>query len=168
MLSSTAVRSGGKGAAVQGGTWTGGEARDLFVAQSGAYRDFRPVYPAALYEAIKGYASIKNGAKQELVVDVGCGSGQATVPLSQLYERVIAFDASAEQVREAPALPNVAYKIGAGEEIDSIVGGDDHAHVDLITVAQALHWVDVSRFYPAAAKVLRPSTGVVRHPFGPS
>jgi SAM-dependent methyltransferase len=64
---------------------------------------------------------------------------------------VVATDSSAAQVRQAAAHPSVAYYV-ASAEASSLAGGS----VELITVAQALHWFDLDRFYDEARRVLMP------------
>jgi ubiquinone/menaquinone biosynthesis C-methylase UbiE len=86
-----------------------------------------------------------------LVWDAGCGSGQAAVGLADHFTRVIATDASAEQIAHADARPNIAYAV-AGETNPAI----PNASVDLVTVAQAVHWFDRPTFYREVARVLAP------------
>jgi SAM-dependent methyltransferase len=71
------------------------------------------------------------------------------------FQRVIATDLSAAQIAHAPPLPNVEWRVAHAE--DSGIGA---ASVSLITVAQALHWFDLPRFWQEARRVLMPR-GVV-------
>jgi ubiquinone/menaquinone biosynthesis C-methylase UbiE len=71
------------------------------------------------------------------------------------FQRVIAMDLSAAQIAHAPPLPNVELRVAHAE--DSGIGA---ASVSLITVAQALHWFDLRRFWQEARRVLIPR-GVV-------
>lgn len=48
-------------------------------------------------------------------------------------------------------MPNVEWRVAAAEE-----GGLETASVDLITVAQALHWFDLPRFWAEARRVIKP------------
>jgi SAM-dependent methyltransferase len=66
----------------------------------------------------------------DAVWDCGCGSGQASVALAAHFAEVFATDVSPEQIAAAS--------------------------VDLVTVAQALHWFDVEAFYAEARRVARP------------
>ena len=62
--------------------------------------------------------------------------------LAGWFARVIATDASEKQVQNAEPHARIAYQVATAEQsrIPSVT-------VDLITVAQALHWFDLSRFY---------------------
>lgn len=64
------------------------------------------------------------------------GSGQAAVELAKRYNSVIAQDPSAEQLSAAqPQGGNIHYEVARAEATGQL----DNS-VDLITVAQALHW----------------------------
>jgi ubiquinone/menaquinone biosynthesis C-methylase UbiE len=71
--------------------------------------------------------------------------------LAELFERVIATDASEKQIGNAQAHARVEYRGTPAEE-----SGIESSSVDLITVAQALHWFDLDRFYNEIRRVLKP------------
>jgi SAM-dependent methyltransferase len=89
--------------------------------------------------------------EHELVWDCATGSGQAAVPLADHFARVIATDASAQQIANAEPHPQVEYRVAQAEQS----GLESHS-VDLVTVAQALHWFDVDAFHAEARRVLKP------------
>lgn len=89
---------------------------------------------------------------RSLAWDCATGSGQAAALLAPHFDRVIATDASADQVAHARSVPNVEYRVARAEQ-----SGIDSASVDLITVAQALHWFEFDAFFNEAERVLRPS-----------
>lgn len=120
--------------------------RDYFSACSGQYAAFRPRYPAALFQWLASATSA-----HERVWDCACGSGQASVDLAGHFREIHATDLSVEQIAHAQAHPGVHYRVGTAEE-----SGLPDASVDLVTVAQALHWFDLDRFYREATRVARP------------
>lgn len=119
---------------------------DHFASVAADYASFRPTYPAALFAWLAGIAP-----DHVLAWDCAAGSGQASLDLAAHFERVIATDASAAQIAVAVPHPRVAYRVAPAE-----VSGLPNAAVDLITVAQALHWFDLNRFYVEARRVLKP------------
>lgn len=119
--------------------------RDHFTPLASAYAEFRPTYPAALFDWL---AEISPG--RGLAWDCACGSGQATQDLAVRFERVFASDTSAAQLAAAPAHARVEYRQAAAE-----ASGLETACIDLITVAQALHWFDLPGFYAEARRVLK-------------
>eukprot|EP00884_Botryococcus_braunii_P010247 jgi/Botrbrau1/19223/Bobra.0077s0123.1 len=117
-------------------------------SQASQYGQFRPTYSDELYRTIYDFA---RPGSTDLAVDLGCGSGQAARELARKYAKVVAMDASEAQISQALKLPNIEYRCGPAEE----TGLPDHC-ADLLTVAQALHWMDLDRFYTEARRILKP------------
>ncbi|HKU48981.1 MAG TPA: class I SAM-dependent methyltransferase [Nitrososphaera sp.] len=82
--------------------------------------------------------------------DCATGNGQAATVLANQFERVIASDISAKQIENAHKRSNVAYEIFPAERTPL-----EDESIDLITVAQALHWFDFGQFYREVRRVLR-------------
>ena len=78
--------------------------------------------------------------------------GQAAVGLAVHFARVIATDASAPQIESAQPHPSVSYSVAPAE-----ASGIDPDSVDVILVAQALHWFDMDRFFAEAKRVSKES-----------
>ena len=123
---------------------------DHFQGVTQHYLNHRPSYPAALFDWLAQRCS-----QHELAWDCGTGNGQAAVSLAQHFQRVLATDASAAQIAAATAHERVEYRLAPAEK-----SGLEPASVDLLIVAQALHWFDLERFYAEARRVLKP-TGIV-------
>ena len=87
-----------------------------------------------------------------LVWDCAAGSGQATIDLAARFDRVIATDGSAQQIAAAPRCDNVEYRVALAEE-----SGLADESVGLVTVAQALHWFNLERFFAEVKRVLKPN-----------
>lgn len=118
---------------------------DHFSAVASEYAEYRPLYPDSLFDWLAGLA-----ARREVAWDCATGSGQAAVALSSRFDRVIATDASAGQIGVAIRHPRVEYRVAPAE-----ASGLEPASVDLVTVAQALHWFDRPAFYAETRRVLR-------------
>ena len=118
----------------------------LFTTVAREYAEFRPGYPPELFDWLAGIAPARDA-----VWDCGCGSGQASVALARHFAIVHATDVAAEQIAAAKPHPNVRYTVAPAEH-----SGLADASVDLVTVAQALHWFDVNAFYGEARRVGRP------------
>ena len=117
-----------------------------FSEQSSRYSQYRPTYPTALFEYLALSAPANN-----IVWDCATGNGQAAQTLSQYFDKVIATDVSEEQLSKAVTIKNIEYKICSAEN-----SGIESGSVDLIAVAQALHWFDLEAFFGEAERVLKP------------
>jgi len=124
--------------------------KDHFSTRSADYALYRPTYPAELAERL---AALAPG--RELALDCGCGAGQLSVLLADVFAQVVATDASAQQLANASPHPRVAYRHAPAE-----ASGLADASVDLLTVAQAAHWFELDAFYAEARRVLR-TDGVI-------
>jgi SAM-dependent methyltransferase len=124
---------------------------DYFSTQAAAYAAFRPTYPRALFEFVAACTP-----RRDLAWDCATGSGQAAIALADDFTQVIATDTSAKQLSHAPPHARVEYRVAPAESS----GLPDHC-ADAITVAQALHWFDLDRFYAEAHRVLAPGGALV-------
>jgi SAM-dependent methyltransferase len=123
---------------------------DHFSDVAAAYAQFRPSYPPALLETLADLAPARDA-----VLDCATGNGQAAVELARHFRRVVATDASAAQLRNAVRHPRVSYAVASAE---GACLGD--RSLDLVTVAQAVHWFDLEVFYREVRRMVRPG-GVV-------
>jgi len=119
--------------------------KDHFSKQAAGYAKFRPRYPQKLFDYLRSIAP-----SRQLAWDCGTGNGQAAVGLASLFDRVIATDASEKQIASAQSHKIVEYRAAPAEN-----SGIESETLDLIMVAQALHWFDLDRFYAEAQRVLK-------------
>ncbi|CAL8481751.1 class I SAM-dependent methyltransferase [Caballeronia sp. S22] len=130
--------------------------KDHFSSGSAGYASYRPTYPIELVDAL---AHISPGLGRAL--DCGCGTGQLSVLLAERFDEVLATDASAAQVEKAQPRDGVSYRAALAED-----SGLPDASVDLITVAQAAHWLDLEKFYAEVRRVARPQAAVALITYG--
>lgn len=123
-----------------------GSFKDHFSGHAALYSQYRPDYPADLYAFLARQTPAHHTAW-----DCATGSGQAAMALTGHFEQVIATDASASQLENASQNGKVDYRVSPAE-----ASGLDEGSVDLITVAQALHWFDLQAFYAEVERVLKP------------
>ena len=120
--------------------------KDHFSGHAAHYADARPGYPAALFADLAAACVAHDRAW-----DCATGNGQAARSLARHFSEVIATDASAEQIASAAPATGIRYRVAQAEN-----PGLDTASVNLITVAQALHWFDIDRFFAVAEQLLCP------------
>lgn len=133
----------------------------LFSGQdhSSTYASFRPVYPTELFTSIASMVP-SNG----LAWDVACGSGQATNGLAQYFDQVIGTDLAQSQLDHAvKRSDNILYVACSAEDAPDAIESKlpiKPQSVDLMTVAQALHWINTPVFFDNVKHFLRPG-GVI-------
>lgn len=118
---------------------------DHFSPVARAYAAHRPRYPEELFDWLA-----RTAPSREVAWDCATGSGQAAAALARRFDRVVATDASAEQIAAAAPDARIEYRVAPAE-----ASGLPAGSVDVVTVAQALHWLDRERFYAEARRVLR-------------
>ena len=107
---------------------------DYFSVTAPEYNNLRPRYPDTLFDLMTSQV-----VERERAWDCATGGGQAVGPLCERFEHVLASDASQAQI------------VARAERVPL-----RDACIDLITVAQALHWFDLEAFVGEAKRVLKP------------
>jgi SAM-dependent methyltransferase len=123
-----------------------GAFKDHFSSRAAGYAKFRPTYPDSLFDWLTGLAP-----GRALAWDAGTGNGQAARALAGRFERVLATDASEQQIAHAEQHARITFEVAPAHE-----SGLDSKSCDLVTAAQALHWFDIPAFFAEATRVLRP------------
>jgi SAM-dependent methyltransferase len=119
--------------------------KDHFSKQAADYAKFRPRYPQKLFEYLGSIAP-----SRQVAWDCGTGNGQAAVGLASVFDRIVATDASEKQIANAQSHQSVDYRVASAEN-----SGIESETLDVIMVAQALHWFDLGRFYGEVRRVLK-------------
>jgi SAM-dependent methyltransferase len=96
-----------------------------------------------------------------LALDCATGNGQAARGLSAYFDRVVATDASPEQIARAEPQPGIEYRVARADESDL-----PDQFVDLVTAAQALHWLEPEPFFAEVKRVLDPGGAVAVWSYG--
>lgn len=127
--------------------------KDHFSSGSENYAAHQPTYPIELIDKL---ANISPG--HGLAFDCGCGTGQLNVLLAERFDKVVATDASAAQIEMAQPREGVTYRTALAEDSDL-----PDASVDLITAAQAAHWLDLD---DEVRRVARPNAAIALITYG--
>ncbi|MGB5209930.1 MAG: class I SAM-dependent methyltransferase [Gammaproteobacteria bacterium] len=120
-------------------------ANDHFSLQSREYVRYRPVYPSALFRWLA-----RQAPRLGCAWDSATGNGQAALGLAQVFPYVIATDISPQQLSMARHQPAIHYLVAPSEKTPI----EDNS-IDLVLVAQALHWFDLPRFYEEVRRVCK-------------
>jgi SAM-dependent methyltransferase len=134
----------------------GGEAAEF-------YGSYRHGYPAA---AIDVLADAFKLTARDLVVDLGCGTGQLTVPIARRVRAVVGIDPEPDMLRCArhaargAGVSNVGWMLGADTDLPVLRCLFGERSVAAVTIGQALHWMRHDELFRAAGPLVRPGGGV--------
>lgn len=112
------------------------------------YARARPRIHRTAIERFRALSRLR--APFSLALDVGCGTGQSAVALTEIAKSVIGIDPSADMLEHAAEHPDVEYVLSAAERTPF---GD--GRFDLIGVAQAYHWFDHDAFLTESHRLLQ-------------
>lgn len=121
-----------------------------FSTEAAEYAHLRPTYPDELFAFLATVAP-----SREVAWDCATGNGQAATHLAGYFERVIATDESGEMIAQAPRDTRIVYRVAEAED-----SGLEGSSVDLVTVAAAIHWFDLERFYAEVRRVAKQGAAV--------
>jgi len=114
-----------------------------------AYDTYRPEYPAGVFEFILAHVPPD---QRHLAMDLGAGTGRATRNLGDHFSKVIAVEPDPRMAEKIRGLgPHVVVRIATAEDCRQPPGS-----VDLILIANALHWMDPPLVMKNVARWLRP------------
>jgi SAM-dependent methyltransferase len=122
----------------------------LFGHVAELYDRARPRYPDAVIARIVE----ASGTEHPRVLDVGCGTGIATVQLLAAGAEVVGLEPDEQMLAVARARSGsaVSYQVGRFADVSAAAG-----EFDVITAAQAWHWVDPESALPTAHRILAPA-----------
>jgi SAM-dependent methyltransferase len=130
--------------------------KDNFSEQAASYARYRPTYPEALYTYV-----LEQVPHRQRAWDCGTGNGQVAVRLAENFEEVYATDISEQQLAYAIRKPNIHYLVSRAEQSPLPA-----QCVQLVTVAQAIHWFDLEHFYKEVRRVAEPGAVVAAWCYG--
>jgi len=115
------------------------------------YDRARPVYPGAIFDALVALAGLAAGGR---VVEIGCGTGQATLPLAERGLEIVCIELG-------PGLAAVArWKLAAFPRVQVVnttfeAWRPGVADFDAVVAFTSFHWVDPEERFVKTAAVLR-------------
>lgn len=127
------------------------------------YHRYRHGYPAAVLDALVSAFGLTG---QDVVVDLGCGTGQLALPMAARVRAVVGVDPEPDMLQRARqaacerAARNVSWMIGADTDVPALqplLGGNS---VAAVTIGQALHWMNRQDLFRAIIPLVRPGGGV--------
>ena len=128
---------------------------DMWTGKASSYDRVRPTPPPALLDLLTQLIGMPHPA---LVVDVGSGTGLSTAIWGERAERVIGIEPNADMRQEAirkveghPSAAQIEYREGLAHQT-----GLPDGCADIVTAAQAFHWMEPTATLAEIARILRP------------
>jgi SAM-dependent methyltransferase len=126
--------------------------REIFDEDAERYDRARPGYPEALIDDLFVLAGIGSGSR---VLEIGCGTGQATVPLARRGCSVVAVELGARlavvAARNLAPYPNAQVVVDTFEDWPP-----PDEPFDAVVAFSSFHWIDVHVGLARVADALRP------------
>jgi SAM-dependent methyltransferase len=127
------------------------------------YARYRRGYPAAFTGLLARALRLDADA---VVADIGCGTGQLTIPLARLARAAVGVDPEADMLALAAraaasqGVTNVTWVLGSDAALPALATLAGGPGLGAVTVANAIHLMPEQRFFTAAVATLRPGGGV--------
>jgi ubiquinone/menaquinone biosynthesis C-methylase UbiE len=133
----------------------GGEVADF-------YHQYRRGYPPTVIDTLVDTFGLTG---DDIVVDLGCGTGQLTLPVAARVRAVAGVDpepdmlARARRAAAEQCIANVSWLLGADTDIPALAALLGDRHAGAVTIGQALHWMRYRELFPKLVPLLRPGGG---------
>lgn len=140
-----------------------GEVADL-------YHMYRHGYPAAVFDVLIDAFGLND---QDVAVDLGCGTGQLTLPMAGRIRAVLGVDPEPDMLLRAQraahdeGISNVSWMIGTDTDVTALRGLLGDRSTGVVTIGQVLHWMRHEVLFPALVPLLRAGGGIAVLTNGP-
>jgi ubiquinone/menaquinone biosynthesis C-methylase UbiE len=124
---------------------------------AGEYDQFRPGYPEELFDTIAARLPLP---RQPHVVDLGAGTGRASLAMAAYGWRVTAVEPGRPMLDLLRGNASSEGLVVSTLQASAEATGLDPASADLVTAAQSFHWFDKPAALTEMARILKPSGGV--------
>jgi trans-aconitate methyltransferase len=130
---------------------------------AGFYHQYRRGYPPAVIDTLTGAFGLTGS---DLVIDLGCGTGQLTLPIARRVQAVAGVDpepdmlARARQAAAEQAVTNASWLLAADTDIPALAALLGDRRAGAVTIGRALHWMAYRELIPALVPLLRLGGGI--------
>jgi SAM-dependent methyltransferase len=127
------------------------------------YHRYRHGYPAAVIDVLTDAFQLTS---QDLVVDLGCGTGQLTLPIAAKVRGIIGVDPEpdmlirARQAADEADISNVSWMLGADTDLPALGRLFGDRSIGAVTIAQSLHWMKHEELFRSSFSLVRAGGGV--------
>lgn len=136
--------------------------RDLFRSTAWYYARYREGYPAEFYDVLKVKFEL---TKNDRILDLGCGTGQIAIPISDCVREVTAMDPEPEMIAEGKEqakknnCSNIKWVEGGSEDLPAMK--NNLGRFKLVTIGTAFHWMDREKTLEDLYEIINGNGGIV-------
>lgn len=130
---------------------------------AGFYHQYRRGYPSSVIDTLTRAFGLTSS---DVVVDLGCGTGQLTVPIARRVQAVAGVDpepdmlARARQAAAEQGVTNASWLLGADSDLPALAALLGTRRAGAVTIGQALHWMAYRELIPELVPLLRSGGGI--------
>lgn len=127
------------------------------------YAEFRRGYPPQVFDALEEAFGL---SQADVVLDVGCGTGQLALPFASRVRSVVGVDPEPDMLRLArhaakvQGVRNATWMLGSDTELPALGGLLGKRSLALTVIGQALHWMRHEELFRAVLPLLRAGGGI--------
>lgn len=135
-------------------------AAELFRSTAPYYARYRPGYPAEMFTHLTDRFGLD---RSQRVLDLGCGTGQIALPLSDRVAEVVAVDPEPTMLEQGRIAAdrdgqgNITWQVGSAAALPELGLGT----FDLVTIGAAFHWMDRAATLATLEAMISPAGGLV-------
>jgi trans-aconitate methyltransferase len=130
---------------------------------AGFYHQYRRGYPPTVIDTLTAAFGLTG---DDIVIDLGCGTGQLTLPIARRVQAIVGMDpepdmlARARRAAAEQSVTNASWVLGADTDIPALAALLSNRRAGAVTIGQALHWMRYRELIPALVRLLRPGGGI--------
>lgn len=127
------------------------------------YARFRRGYPTGVIDTLVDAFTL---TQADLAADLGCGTGQLTIPLAGRVRAALGLDPEPDMLAEARrcarerGVTNTTWLLAADTDLPALPPLLGTGALGVVTIAQALHWMQPETLFPAVRPLLRAGGGI--------
>ncbi|MFG2030435.1 class I SAM-dependent methyltransferase [Streptomyces sp. NPDC048825] len=127
------------------------------------YAKFRRGYPSQVFDALEEAFEL---SEADVVLDVGCGTGQLALPFASRVRSVVGMDPEPDMLRlardaaDAQGIRNATWMLGADTDVPALRALMGERSLALTVIGQALHWMQHDELFRAVSPLLRRGGGI--------
>lgn len=123
------------------------------------YQRYRRGYPAEILDRIVDEFALTG---DDVVLDLGCGTGQLTLPLAERVGAVVGMDPEPDMLLHAKARAprNTSWMIGSDQDLPALGALIGRRALGAVTIGQALHWMNHEDLFRTARPLIRDGGGI--------